>query len=369
MLAAGIRGTGTVIAVIVPSAGPQVAADLGVYSRRSGLPAPQVQVISDGRVPPADPAWVQEGTLDLEMAHTMAPAARLIYLAIPPGTHGSWHAQFDTALAWLAVRYHPDVVSFSGGIPERWLQAGGYRAIWQARAGLEAAARAGVSVVAASGDWGPGAPEPGGALSRLYARPAVVWPASDPLVTAVGGTRLTAGAGGRYASTVFGYTDGPAGATAGGAGLSAVFSRPSWQDSAGPVVGSRRGIADVSMDASPCSPVMAYTSRGWTAMAGTSVATPLFAGLVADAAQAAGHPLGVLGPALYSMHGAADGIQDITTGTDTMPGLPSYPARAGYDLPTGIGTISAALPFVTALAAAAQVGGGRQQAQAAGRSR
>jgi hypothetical protein len=65
------------------------------------------------------------------------------------------------------------------------------------------------------------------------------------------------------------------------------------------------------------------------------------------------HRLGLLGPALYSLRGAADGLLDITRGSDSIPGMPGWQARPGYDLPTGIGTVGAALPFVTALARAA----------------
>ena len=84
------------------------------------------------------------------------------------------------------------------------------------------------------------------------------------------------------------------------------------------------------------------------------MATALFAALAADAAQVAGHRLGLLGPALYSLHGTADGLLDVTEGNDSMPGMPGWPAPGpGYDLPTGIGTVAAALPFVTALARAA----------------
>jgi subtilase family serine protease len=125
----------------------------------------------------------------------------------------------------------------------------------------------------------------------LYPGPVVAWPASDPLVTAVGGTRLTTTAG-RVATTADGYADVLSGGRAGGAGLSAVFPRPPWQDRVANVTGPHRGIADVSMDASPCSPVAAYTSinvlpgrkPGWITIAGTSVAAPLFAGITADAA-------------------------------------------------------------------------------------
>ena len=82
----------------------------------------------------------------------------------------------------------------------------------------------------------------------------------------------------------------------------------------------------------------------------------MFAALVADAAQVAGHPLGLLGPALYGMYDdPAEGLADVTEGNDSLPGMPGWAARPGYDIPTGIGTVAAALPFVKALAAADDV--------------
>ena len=95
-------------------------------------------------------------------------------------------------------------------------------------------------------------------------------------------------------------------------------------------MGDHRGIADVSMDGSECSPVAVFQQalppRGWGRSQGTSMATAIFAGLAADAAQVAGHRLGLLGPALYSLHGTADGRLDVTEGTDSMPGIPGWPA-------------------------------------------
>ena len=261
--AAALTGAGTVIAVIIPSAAPHVAADLAVYSRRYGLPAPQLRVLSYGHVPApsgTDAAgWEQEGTLDLEMAHALAPEALLVYLAVPPGDDDGGTAPEDAALDWLVTRHRITVVSYSEGIPEDW-DGGpqGYEHITASRSGLEAAARAGTTIVASSGDYGPAEPGPGGRLQQ-----AVAWPASDPLATAVGGTRLTAvTAAGHtaYASTAFSYTDQRSSGRAGGAGLSAIFARPSWQDQVAAVTGPRRGIADISMDASDCSPVAAYTS-------------------------------------------------------------------------------------------------------------
>jgi kumamolisin len=358
MFARGITGAGTTAAVIMPYASPSMAADLGAWSRRSRLPAPRLQVLRydgapDASGPPGSGpwAWTREATQALEVIHLLAPGAALVYVAVPYHSGPlapDWHANpmYDQALSWLVSREKVTVVSYSSGYPEAWAQPAGYRPILGSRGGLGAAARAGVTVVASAGDYGPTEPVP--SLDGLYPRPVIAWPASDPLVTAVGGTRLAARGHG-YASSVF-----AAGGWAGGEGTSAIFPRPPWQDAAAAVTGARRGVADVSMDASPCSPAVTYYTSGpkatWAPFGGTSMAAPLFAGIVADAAQVAGHSLGVLGPALYQMHGPADGVGDVTAGTDTVPGITGYTARPGYDLPTGIGSVSSAYQFTTTLA-------------------
>ena len=145
---AGITGAGTVIAVVVPYA----AADLAVYSRRYGLPVPRVRELSYGRRARSSgrgaARWVQEATMDLEMAHTLAARAALIYLAAPTGAAGQAGAAYDQALAWPVTHERVDVVPYSAGIPEAWAQPARYRPILGSRAGLQAAARAGVTVVA-----------------------------------------------------------------------------------------------------------------------------------------------------------------------------------------------------------------------------
>ena len=87
------------------------------------------------------------------------------------------------------------------------------------------------------------------------------------------------------------------------------------------------------MDGSECSPAAIYQQAlkpaGWDTTQGTSLATPLLAALVADAAQAAGHRLGLLGPALYSLHGPADGLLDVTQGNDSIPGCARMARPAG----------------------------------------
>ena len=86
-------------------------------------------------------------------------------------------------------------------------------------------------------------------------------------------------------------------------------------------------------------------------MCGTSEATPLFAAIVALADQEAGHGLGLLNPALYALqHVATSGLVPVTSGNNTVAfssggktvTVTGFPATAGYNLATGLGTIDAA---------------------------
>ena len=286
--------------------------------------------------------WTKEGIEDVEMMHALAPDAALVYLQIPDADPG---LMYDQALSWLVSHVRPDVVSYSSGTPE-----------FTGPARHSPGCR---PPPAPGSPWWPppGTPGPPSRPAPACGRRSIaLWPASDPLVTALGGTWLHVDRAGNRVRPDTAFSD-AGGSWAGGAGLSAIFSRPAWQDSVRRIVGDHRGIADVSMDASECSPVAVYQQAlapaGWGTSQGTSMSTALFAALAADAAQAAGHRLGVLGPALYSLRGLADGLLDVTEGSDSIPGMPGWPARPGYDLPTGIGTVAAALPFVTALARAA----------------
>jgi subtilase family serine protease len=90
---------------------------------------------------------------------------------------------------------------------------------------------------------------------------------------------------------------------------------------------------------------------GWYPVCGTSVATPLFAGVVALADQEAGHPLGLLNPALYALSASgAAGIVDVTKGNNTVSFIQhgklrevdGFSALRGYDLASGVGTVDAA---------------------------
>ena len=190
------------------------------------------------------------------------------------------------------------------------------------------------------------------------------WPDSDPLVPAVGGTQLRA-SGGTYTSTAWNdtyntavnqYFSGNAGPNpaASGGGSSEFFARPRYQEGVKSVVGAQRGVPDISMSASS---VVAYHSfgglpPGWSLISGTSESTPEFAAIVALADQVAGHRLELVNPRLYELSARhAPGIVDVTSGNNTVSfrrgaagtlyTVQGYPAKTGYDLVTGVGTINA----------------------------
>ena len=197
-----------------------------------------------------------------------------------------------------------------------------------------------------------------------YTHRVTSWPDSDPLVTGVGGTELVAGKGNTYTSVAWNDTynphlgDGTVPYATGG-GLSVLFARPSYQNGVKNVVGSARGVPDVSMNGACTSPVFTYqsfpqqdTPAGWYPSCGTSEATPEFAGIVALADQVAGHALGVINPTLYRLSAEkAPGIVPVTSGNNTVTFVQGKPAKtytiqgfhgAGrYSLVDGVGTVNA----------------------------
>jgi subtilase family serine protease len=260
-----------------------------------------------------------------------------------------------------------DAVSFSLGSSEQnyaeeaGSTAAGDAVIRRQAADISAAERQGMTVLASTGDIGPASYNLEG--TEVYG-PASYFPATDPLVTAVSGTQVHAGDSGRRLRPDSVWSDAGDGYATGG-GLSSVFARPSWQDPYGLLTGDHRGAGDVSMDAASGTPVEIYDSRyvpsgdqapGWVRAGGTSASSPMLAGIVADAAVRAGHPLGNINPALYAMApgGAAAGVQPVTSGCNDDMGIAGWCAGPGpWSPPDGIGTVGDAVRFVPALAAAA----------------
>jgi kumamolisin len=362
---AGLTGKGRTIAVLDFSGSPTLRNDLEVYSRVMGLPKPQLQIMAQGTgKPPAfDPDDEQgdvfnaiETTLDLEAAHAMAPEAKLVLMTAnldelartatprtPTGVLNATGELLAAAMEEVTRRAAPDVISLSYGQPEL-LYGSDLRAVRALHTRLRAIVGSGTAILACSGDDGA-AINYGGTGKPVRT---VDWPASDPAVVGVGGSYLQLTQDGRRIAPdqVWNDSQGKAGRGAAGGGVSTIFARPSYQNTVKDRTGTARGVPDAALSASPRGGILLYTSflpePGWLILGGTSEATPLFAGIVALAAQRAGHRLGDIHDDLYK----GTGIVDITQGVN---GVDGYPARKGYDLASGLGTVDAAA-LVPALA-------------------
>ncbi|HXP54760.1 MAG TPA: S53 family peptidase [Streptosporangiaceae bacterium] len=379
---AGVQGQGTAIAIVDSFGSPTIRQDLATFDHEAKLPAPSLTIIQPaGRVPAYKQAnaqmvgWAAETTLDVEYAHAVAPRARILLVETPvaesEGETG--FPQIARAENYVIDHHLAGVISQSFGATEQTFP--GAKALRSLRSAYVNAELHHVTVVSASGD--AGAADVGLDQSTYYLHPVTSWPASDPLVTAVGGTQLHLNSAGArtapdtvwndtYNRDVNEYLDGDAGPNplASGGGKSIYFGRPAYQDGVSSAVGDHRGVPDISMSASCAGAVDVYSSfpgqaAGWYPTCGTSEATPLFAGVVTLAAQMTGHPLGSINPMIYQLEAErARGIVDVTSGNNTVSftqdhavrTVTGFAARPGYDLASGVGTIDAQY-FVPELAA------------------
>ena len=336
------NGAGQTIAIIDVDHDPTIYGDLWAFDAQNNLPNPILTanlpvsgqfaggqaaftlVNFAGSV--TDPTWNEEEALDVEMAHAAAPMASLVLV------EAKSDGVYDLLNAIQAVKTLPSVsvVSMSWGGPEFYGQQtfdnvfttpGGHR---------------GITYLASTGDYGPGA----------------AWPSSSPNVIAVGGTSLTVSTAGARASE--------SAWSGSGGGVSTIVSRPTYQ--AQVVTGSMRKTPDVAIVADPGTGVT-ITSRGsQMGVGGTSLSTPIWAGLIAVADQGL----------------AAAGKTTLDGATQTLPDLYKAPAgtffdvttgnraSVGYDTSTGLGSPNAAklIPFLDGLTTTTTTSGQGSKASA-----
>lgn len=224
--------------------------DLQAYSKQFGLPVPTAStfqvVYASGTKPAANSGWELESMLDIEMAHAMAPGATLYLVEAASSSLSDLLLAVDVA-SKLVAKAGGGEVSMSWGSSE-----------WSGQTSYDLHfATSGVVYFASSGD-----------------SPGVSWPSSSANVVAVGGISVA-----RDLKT-FAFTRAVSWSEAGG-GSSAVTPRPSYQAALASVVGSTRGVPDVAALANPETGVWVYDSGngGWGIVGGTSVASPLQAGV------------------------------------------------------------------------------------------
>jgi subtilase family serine protease len=360
---AGVTGRGRTIVIVDSFGSPTIQHDLDVYSKQFGLPSSTVQVVKWGDVPPFDPTnpdhtgWAGESTLDVEMAHAVAPGAHIVLvetgIAETEGVTGL--PEMMDAEKSLIDHNVGDVITQSFGATENTFPGfdkGDFSSIQNLRYAYQDAQRHDVTVLGSSGDGGATDETADGSANYPYAVNS--WPSADPLVTSIGGTQLHLNEAGDRTAPDSVYNDNGAG----GGGQSHVFARPSYQNGVKNVVGAQRGTPDVSMSAAVDGGAWVYSSYdptavGWDVYGGTSEASPLFSGIIALADQVAGHRVGDIHTALYSLSkspGALGGVVDVKDGTNnSYDGVTGYTAVKGYDMATGVGSIDAAR-FVPALA-------------------
>jgi subtilase family serine protease len=357
LLDRGIDGRGETVTVIVFAADPatpppvvtDIRQDLATFDGLFRLPPAHISVVTT--LARASSPWdaTLEEIIDTEIVHAVAPGAalRVVLMPNPPQSTPASTAAGMLAALPLAIR-DTDVVSFSGALGEHFFSPA---QVAQMRGILRQAADRHVTVVAASGD--------SGAVSDVYGfgtTPVkeVSLPASDPYVLGVGGTTLTASpqTGSYIGETAWNQIE-PGGANfASGGGFSGTFARPAYQDGV-PGTEATRGVPDVAGDASTGMALAREAGGGSYELGsagGTSAATPLWGGLVADADQLAGHDLGFINPALYQIARSPEyrrAFHDITTGNNTVlingTTYTGYQAGPGWDPVTGLGSPNAAV--------------------------
>jgi subtilase family serine protease len=355
LYARGATGRGKKILIVDSFGSPTIQHDLDVFSTTFHLPKTHVKIVQpSGRVPKFDPTnldvvnWAVETTLDVELAHSMAPGATIVLAETPVSeTQGSTGLPEIMHAEQWAMRHHlADVISQSFGAGEQTFESP-KRDIEALRYAFKEAVRRHVTVLAASGDTGAANYDRNLSLTTT---PAAAWPASDPLVTSVGGTEVRLNAAGRRIRSDEAWNESdifkePA---AGGGGRSSVFGRPWYQNCVTDVVHDSRGYPDISLNAAVFEAPLVYTSipgffTGWASIGGTSASAPLLAGIVAVADQALGHDLGLLNPKLYRLRDRrGSGEVDVTVGNTDIPNVAGFPATHGYDLATGWGTVDGA---------------------------
>jgi subtilase family serine protease len=365
-----LDGKGQTIVIIDAYGSPDITQDLATFDGYYSIPAPPSFTIinakgtgaTDGSGDLAD--WAGETTLDVEYAHAMAPGAKIV-LGVAASDDNN---DINAAEAQVLPHYPGAVVSQSFGEDEN--APGTAKSNLVAHLIYVGATVLGDSVLASAGDFGA-------TDGDTPPVPVASFPASDPLVLAVGGTEgspyntdpIGAGLfqnGGYGAEQVWNETECCSVPVATGGAPSVIFPRPPWQN--GFTNNKGRIVPDVSYNAAVLGGVNIFIScytpdnpNGcdpsdpfFSLIGGTSAGSPQWASIIAIANEARGlrgqRSLGLVAPALYALaknpHSYSKDFHDITSGNNVL-GSGNDPsadpsqgffAGSGFDDASGLGT-------------------------------
>ncbi len=367
---AEVDGTGQTVAIIDAFASPTILHDVNQWSTNRGIPTMHTgqlsQVVAPGTYRRAenkqmDPTgWYEEETLDVEAVHGMATGAKIVFVGAPNN-----RSDLDAALNHVVDNRLATIVTNSYGYSTELLPHGFVIAVHNT---LIQAAIEGIGVYFSSGDFGDETVHFGFATTN--------YPVSDPWVTGVGGTSLGVDANGdRAYETGWGVSTYGCNQTThvctrsswqggAGGGVSIVFGKP-WYQSA--LSGSGRHVPDVAAVADANTGLLIGETQRFPdgtyydefRLGGTSLASPLFAGMMALAQDQCGCVVGFANPLFYAHTSAFTDITSVKTAqarrnfnnsvdatagtsdflrtTDDYSGSPTQHTSAGWDNVTGLG--------------------------------
>ncbi len=304
LYSSGVKGNGTRIAIIDAFGDPTLSSDLSSFDSLTGLPSAAVNTYFPDGVPKrGNSGWAVETALDVEWAHAVAPSATIDLVVALDSSLG--HI-FDGISFVAGSLPNETVLSMSFGLAESSYPTSGSFTVAATHQLFITITSHGTTAFASSGD--------SGASSCCN----IQYPASDPLVVAVGGTSLFLNSDASYSSeTTWSGSS---------AGSSIVFSKPTWQQGLGD---SMRDIVDVSYDGDPNTGVLVVQGGREFQVGGTSAGAPQWAALIALASQANSMRYGAGDPFLYKI----STFHDVKTGSDGF-----FSATVGWDYPTGMGS-------------------------------
>ena len=321
-----LTGAGVTVAITDAYAWQFIAKDSNTYGSNNGdgsyLPGQLTQVLPDKfrRQAQCGPSgWSGEETLDVEAVHAMAPAANIRYYASP----SCFDDDFQATLAKVVDDNKATLVTNSWSDLEGNTSAASVATYEQVF--LQGATQ-GQTFLFSSGDNGD-------ELASTGIRQ-VDYPSSDPYVTSAGGTSTGIAYGAITTQTGWGShsaalsADGKSWVDSGflygaGGGYSALFNRPDFQTAKVPASApAGRAVPDIAMDADPNTGMLIGQTQtfptgvhyGEYRIGGTSLASPLLAGMLALANESAGSGFGWANPLLYTA--------PATTITDVLPAGP-----------------------------------------------
>ncbi|MGN6636156.1 MAG: S53 family peptidase, partial [Oryzihumus sp.] len=351
----GTDGSGVRVAVVDAYASRFVASDAQTYAQRhdpshlwaSGQLDQLVSSTFTNIAACGASGWYAEETLDIEAVHASAPRADVLYV----GATSCANTDLNAAVNLVVDQDLADVVTNSYGSVGEPASRADVAAEHQT---FVQAAGQGISMLFSSGDNGDEVANTG---TRQ-----VDYEASDPFVTAVGGTSL-----GVTSSNGYGFEQGwgtgksvltngawspspPAFLYGGGGGTSRLFRQPGYQRKLVPTSisdvfgqGPHRAVPDLAVVGDPNTGMLVGQSQSFPdgsirydeyRLGGTSLSSPLTAGIIALADQLRGRPLGFLNPKLYRI-GGSSAYRDVNHGRSVTDGVVRVDFTNGFDASGG----------------------------------